>query len=276
MPVVVKDISHFYRKGEPDEVMALSSVSLTINDGDFVLLAGRNGSGKSTLLQCMAGFVKPTTGTIHIDGKSADRSRDIVSFAIQFPERALFEKTLYEDIAFGPRNLGLDKDAVHGRVLNALKSVGLDEELFSKSPHALSHGQKRLAALAGVIATRPKYLLLDEPTAGLDRRGRERVLQLLADLNRSGMTIVISSHGLGHILEHCNRVLVLDSGHIIVDSKPEDLLKIKGLESMGLKLSNIVLIARRLEQYGIRTCGITNPEKLADHIYAKVSMRFDQ
>ena len=265
MPVSLSHVSHAYRRGEPDEIRALENISLSIGDGEFTLILGRNGSGKSTLLQSMAGLLKPGQGSVTIDGSKPAVSRDSVAYAIQFPERALFEQTLYDDIAFGLHNRGVKEPEVKSQVLTAMDAVGLGRELLWTSPRELSHGQKRLAALAGIIAGKPKYLFLDEPTAGLDAAGRERVLKVLTDLISSGTTIVVASHDLAHFLDQTWRIIILDKGQIAGDLNPENLISMESLESMGLALPYSLKVARMLAKKGIVVKDLS-PDTLADGI----------
>lgn len=265
MPVSLTGVSYFYGKGEPDETWALRDVSISIGEGEFTVIAGRNGSGKSTLIHCMSGLVKPSKGKVAIDGRDAAASRSLIALAIQFPERALFGHTLYDDMAFGLRNRGMDEKQIKGRVDHAVETVGLDKELSSISPLELSHGQKRLAALAGIIVTGPKYLFLDEPTAGLDAPARERVLKVLTELNRDGMTIVIASHDLSHILGVCRRIIILDDGGVAADCPPTGLISLPCLESMGLALPYPLKVARELWRRGVQVDDLS-PETLAEGI----------
>ncbi len=265
MPISLTEVSHLYRKGEPDETWALRNVSLSIVEKDFAVIAGRNGSGKSTLLHCMSGLVKPSRGRVAIDGNDSAASRSLIALAVQFPERALFGHTLYDDVAFGLRNRGMDEKQIRVRADRAVETVGLDKELLSISPGDLSQGQKRLAALAGILVTEPKYLFLDEPTAGLDAPGRGRVLKLLSELNHRGTTIVVASHDLMHILGVCRRIIILDGGGIAADCQPKELVSLKNLESMGLALPYQLKVARELGRHGVQVDDLS-PEKLAEGI----------
>lgn len=265
MPVSLTGVSRLYRKGEPDETCAFRDISLSIPEKEFTVIAGRNGSGKSTLLHCMSGLMKPSRGTVTIDGKDAAASRSLVALAIQFPERALFGQRLYDDLAFGLRNRGMDEKQILDRVDLALETVGLDKELSGISPRELSQGQKRLAALAGIIVMRPKYLFLDEPTAGLDATGRERVLKILEHLNREGTTITVASHDLTHILGVCRRIIIMDGGGVSADCQPQDLVSLNCLESMGLALPYQLKVARELWRRGVQVENLS-PEKLAEGI----------
>jgi len=263
MKLTAEDVCHVYSRGEPDEVKALMIKQMKIEDGEFVVIAGNSGSGKSTLLRCLSGLMKPTLGKISIDGIEARRSRGLVGLAVQFPERALFEKTLFDDVAFGLRNRGFDESEVQKKVLEALNLVGLDEALLESRPRFMSQGQKRLAALAGVIALKPKYLFLDEPTAGLDMTGRHKVLKALAGLNREDMAIIVASHNLAHFTGALSRLVVLESGMIKFDGNPDGLLSMEGLESLGLALPPSLVCARELIKHGIEAEWDAGPEKIA-------------
>jgi energy-coupling factor transport system ATP-binding protein len=208
--------------------------------------------------------MKPTSGKMSIDGIEARRSRDIVGLAVQFPERALFEKTLFDDVAFGLRNRGFDESEVRQKALEAINMVGLDEALLESPPRSMSQGQKRLAALAGVIAIQPKYLFLDEPTVGLDMAGRHKVVKALAGLNREGMAIVVASHNLAHFAGALNRLVVLESGMIKFDGMPDGLVSMEGLEALGLALPPSLVCARELRKHGVEAEWDARPEKIAE------------
>jgi energy-coupling factor transport system ATP-binding protein len=266
LPVIATGVSHVYRRGEPQEARALDHVDIVIETGEFVLITGAAGSGKTTLLQSLCGLQWPAEGHITIDGIEASKARGAAAMAIQFPERALFASTVYDDLAFGPLNMGLKKDGARERVLEAAGAVGLSEELLSSGPGTLSHGQRRLAALAGVIAVKPRYLFLDEPTAGLDPRVRSRVIRALVELNRAGMAIVVASHDLEHFLGVCGRLVVLEHGRIVIDGKPDELVTMEGIESMGLALPPSVAAARWLRRRGVAVQWDVSPEELAGHL----------
>ena len=264
MALMVENLCQVYSRGEPDEVKALSIEKIKIEPGEFVVIAGNSGSGKSTLLRCLAGLMKPTSGKISIDGVEARKTRDRIGLAVQSPERALFEKTLYDDVAFGLRNRGYSDSETCVKARGAIRKVGLDEDLLTCSPRSLSHGQKRLAALAGVIALKPPYLFLDEPTAGLDTCGRHRVIDALARLNRDDMTIVAASHNMAHFSEVVSRLVILASGKIWFDGKPDGLVSVEGLESLGLSLPPSLTYARKLVKRDIAVKWDAKPEKLAE------------
>jgi energy-coupling factor transport system ATP-binding protein len=266
MPLIAEGVGHTYRRGEPEGARALDGVDITVERGELVLVSGAAGSGKSTLLQCLSGLVRPTEGRVTVDGADVSKARGVLAMSIQFPERALFASTVYDDVAFGPANLGLPAEEVEARVADAMERLGLGAELSGADPRALSHGQRRLAALACVLAAGPEYLLLDEPTAGLDSRGRERVLTALAELSRSGTAVVVASHDLGHFLGACTRLVVLDRGRMAFDGAPEGLLTLEGVESMGLALPPSAAAARWLRGRGIEAQWNLGPEELAGHL----------
>lgn len=266
MPLTAMGVSHVYRRGEPGEIRALEGIDLSVERGEFVLITGAAGSGKSTLLQCLSGLMRPAEGRVTIDGVDASKARGIIAMAIQFPERALFASTVYDDIAFGPKNMGMGKSEVDERVREAAGVAGVDERLLGNDPGALSHGQRRLVAMAGVIAVKPGYLLLDEPTAGLDSRGKERVICALKELSRSGTAVVVASHDLGHFLGACSRLIALDHGRIAVDGKPDALVAREGVEAMGLALPPSVAAARWLKGRGVNVHWDISPEELAGHL----------
>ncbi len=264
MPLTAKGVGHVYRRGEPGETRALEDVSLTIGQGEFVLVAGANGSGKTTLLQCLSGLLRPTSGRVEIDGANAVKARGTAALSIQFPERALFAPTVYEDVAFGPANMGNKKEEARERALEAIRRVGLSEELLTSNPWALSHGQRRLAALAGAIAVGPRYLFLDEPTAGLDPMGKRHVVRTLTELNKDGMAIIVASHDLGHLLGTCGRIVVLHNERIAIDGRPDELVSNDGAGSMGLALPPSVRAARWLRLRGFHAPWDVSPEALIE------------
>ena len=266
MTLIARDLRQVYARGEPDETLALDVKALRLEDGEFVVIAGNSGSGKSTLLRCLAGLLDPTSGEIAIDGVDVRKRRGLIGLAVQFPERALFGKTLYDDVAFGLRNKGLDEDDVRRGVLSAIDLVGLDEGLLASPPRSMSQGQKRLASLAGAIAQGPKYLFLDEPTAGLDPGGRRKVIEALACLNRDGMAIVAASHNMAHFSRALGRLVILESGEIKFDGNPDGLVSMEGLETMGLALPPSLACARELMRQGISVEWDAGPEKIAESL----------
>ena len=258
MPIVLEELSHVYMEGSPFESVALDKVSLTIEDGEFVGLIGHTGSGKSTLVQHLNGLLKPTSGKITVDGLDlSDKETDMrevrrrVGLVFQYPEYQLFEETVRKDIAFGPGNLGINGEDLEARVRSAAAQVGLEEELLDKSPFELSGGQKRRVAIAGVLAMQPKVLVLDEPTAGLDPKGREELIDLMRSLNASGVTLVMVSHSMNDVARLCSRVLVMNHGRLALSGSAGEVFSHgKELKEMGLGLPAGARLAALLRAQG--------------------------
>lgn len=258
MPIVLEELSHVYMEGSPFESVALDKVSLTIEDGEFVGLIGHTGSGKSTLVQHLNGLLKPTSGKITVDGLDlSDKETDMrevrrrVGLVFQYPEYQLFEETVRKDIAFGPGNLGINGEDLEARVCSAAAQVGLEEELLDKSPFELSGGQKRRVAIAGVLAMQPKVLVLDEPTAGLDPKGREELIDLMRSLNASGVTLVMVSHSMNDVARLCSRVLVMNHGRLALSGSAGEVFSHgKELKEMGLGLPDGARLAALLRAQG--------------------------
>lgn len=242
MSIELEHVSYIYNRGTPAEWQALRDVSLTIRPGEFVGLIGATGSGKSTLVQHMNGLLRPTSGRVRVFGMdTSDRRTDLtrvrqrVGLVFQYPEHQLFAATVAEELAYGPTNLGLPPAEVQRRVRWALRAVGLGEELLTRSPFSLSGGQARRVALAGVLAMRPDVLVLDEPAAGLDPLGRREILDLIRNLHREGMTIVLVSHSMEDVAELATRVVVLDQGRVVMDGPPRVLFRRhRELAALGL------------------------------------------
>ena len=260
MPIVIEHLNYVYMSGGPYETHALDDVSLTIGDGEFVGLIGHTGSGKSTLVQHLNGLLLPSSGKITVDGldiadKATDRRaiRRKVGLVFQYPENQLFEETVEKDIAFGPRNLGLDEAEIDRRVKDAMRKVALDyDALHERSVFELSGGQMRRVAIAGVLAMEPRTLVLDEPCAGLDPRGREEILGLIRDLHRdTGATIVMVSHSMDDVASLAERVIVMNHGKVAMDGAPRDVFS-RGAElrAIGLDVPQAVLLADRLRERG--------------------------
>ncbi|MBQ5749521.1 MAG: energy-coupling factor transporter ATPase, partial [Oscillospiraceae bacterium] len=231
-PIIeVQNLSHLYSPGTPFEHTALHDVSFTVGKGEFLGLIGHTGSGKSTLIQHLNGLLKPTEGKILFDGediwKSPAFTRQIrfrVGLVFQYPEYQLFEETVYRDIAFGPKNMGLSEDEIRERVLRAAGFVGIREEELEKSPFDLSGGQKRRAAIAGVIAMKPDVLILDEPTAGLDPAGREAILQNIRDYQKAqNATVIMVSHSMEEIASNVDRLIVMSGGTSVMSGTPHEI-----------------------------------------------------
>ncbi|MCQ2542249.1 MAG: energy-coupling factor transporter ATPase [Lachnospiraceae bacterium] len=260
MQLIVDHLSLQYNKGLSTEVKALDDVNLVINEGDFIGLLGHTGSGKSTLVQLLTALLEPTSGTIYFEGedvfdKSYDRRklRSKVGLVFQYPEHQLFEENVFEDVCFGPRNLGLDRKSVELRAYEALKKVGMPDELFYQSPFDMSGGQKRKAAIAGVLAMKPEILILDEPTAGLDPQGRDEILGLLRKMHdEDGITIILVSHSMEDVANYVNRIVVLDSGKLLYDDKPRAVFaNYKKLEEIGLSAPKVTYVMDALRASGI-------------------------
>ncbi len=243
---------------DPDAIWALREISFTVEDGEFLGVCGHTGSGKSTLIQHMNGLVHPAEGRVLFDGEDmadkavAARMRTNCGMVFQYPEHQLFAETVYEDVAFGPRNMGLSADDVDARVREGLSSVGLDfEELREKSPFELSGGQQRRVAFAGVLAMRPKVLVLDEPVAGLDPKARREFLALIKGLHETGLTVVMVSHSMEDLAELCDRVLVLSEGRKLLLGTPDEVFaNAELLKSVGLAVPAPQALALRLRERG--------------------------
>ena len=260
MPIKIENLTHIYMKGTPFEKIALDNVSIEIKDGEFIALIGHTGSGKSTLIQHINGLLKPSLGKITVDDvnitakgvKLAD-IRKRVGLVFQYPEYQLFEETIEKDIAFGPKNLGLDDEEIVKRVKRAMNIVGLDYETYKdKSPFELSGGQKRRVAIAGVVAMEPKVLILDEPTAGLDPKGRDDILGNIKELhNEYNMTIILVSHSMEDVAKLATRILVMDKGKCILNGTPSKIFKeVNTLESVGLGVPQVTSLVKRLREKG--------------------------
>ena len=255
-----ENLTYIYGEGTPFRKVALDNVNIDIEEGELVGIIGHTGSGKSTLIQHFNGLLKPTSGKVFVDGEElfADKSRlrDIrfkVGLVFQYPEYQLFEETVYRDIAFGPKNMGLSDDEIDRRVKETMRLVELKPELADKSPFELSGGQKRRVAIAGVMAMEPKVLILDEPTAGLDPRGRDRILRLIKDYHEEkGSTVMLVSHSMEDIAKTVSKILVMDDSNVYMYDTPEKVfVKARELDKMGLTVPQITRVFDRLKQSGI-------------------------
>ena len=266
LPVIEFDkVGHVYMEGSPFETVALNDINLKIQAKDFVGIIGHTGSGKTTLVQHINALLKPTSGKVIVKGvetstekRKLNDLRKTVGLVFQYPEYQLFEETVIKDVAYGPRNLGVDEHEIQKRVESALKKVGLDyEEEGKKSPFELSGGQKRRAAFAGVLAMEPDILILDEPTAGLDPQGRREVLELLKSLNASQeMTIIMISHYMDEIAYVCNKVLVMSEGRIVMYDEPKTVFKeYDKLVDLGLDVPYTLKLAEHMKKHGVNISG---------------------
>ena len=278
MPIELENLSYTYAKGTPIETAALQDVSLRIEDGEFVGLMGRTGCGKSTLISLIAGLLVPTAGRVLLDGKDInapdyDRAelRKTVGVVFQYPEYQLFETTVERDVAFGLRNLGLRKEETVERVRHALETTGLDfEKVRALSPLGLSGGEKRRVAIAGVLAAKPKLLILDEPVAGLDPLGREDFLALLDRLHADGTTILMISHNADALSEHAGRILALEGGRLIADRPAADFFAdAPFLSAHGLGTSTPARLAGLLRERGRDLGPVTRFDELIGALAAK-------
>jgi energy-coupling factor transport system ATP-binding protein len=261
MGIIIENLTYIYDVGTPFETTALRDISINIESGEFVGLIGHTGSGKSTLIQHLNGLVKPTSGKIIVNGiditdkkvKLAD-VRKKVGLVFQYPEYQLFEETVYKDIAFGPGNLGLEESEIDRRIRDAMDVVNLDFETYKdKSPFELSGGQKRRVAIAGVLAMEPEVLILDEPTAGLDPRGRDEILSQIKRLHHEKqMTVILVSHSMEDIAKLVNRIIVMHQGSIeLVGKNHEVFQQAERLEGIGLGLPQILYLVNALREKGI-------------------------
>lgn len=261
MPVEIKNLNHVYMKDTVFQHKALNDVSLTIEDGEFIGLIGHTGSGKSTLIQHLNALLKPSSGNIIIDGIDITQKgvalrkiRQTVGLVFQYPEHQLFEETVFKDVAFGPQNLGLPKEEIALRVKEALMLVGLDyDKLKDVSPFELSGGQKRRVAIAGVLAMKPKVLILDEPTAGLDPKGRDEILGEIKRLHQlQKITVVLVSHSMEDIANLVDRIIVMSKGKIVLTDTPRNVFKqAEMLKSIGLDVPQVTHLVNELNKKGL-------------------------
>lgn len=260
--ITVENLSYFHGKDTPYEIKALDGINLNIEKGVITGLIGHTGSGKSTLVQMFNGLLKPQEGRVLLDGENIwSKPKDIrkvrfrVGLVMQYPEYQLFEETIYKDIAYGPKNMGLDEKEIDERVREAAEFAGLDAGLLQKSPFDLSGGQKRRAAIAGIIAMRPELLVLDEPAAGLDPRGRNSVFDNIVKYQkRSGSTVLIVSHSMEDMARYCENLVVMSGGKIILEGKCREVFSHADLlESVGLDIPQITKLSLMLKERGIDT-----------------------
>lgn len=260
MPITIEHLTHTYGEDTTLAVKALDDITLTIPDGQFVGIIGHTGSGKSTLVQHLNGLLKGSSGHIIFDGQDIyakdyplKELRRMVGLVFQYPEHQLFEIDVFSDVCFGPKNLGLSEAEIKERATAALEAVSMPKELYNQSPFDLSGGQKRRAAIAGVLAMNPKVLILDEPTAGLDPQGRQEILDLIKKLQtESKMTILLVSHSMEDVAEYVDRILVMNHGRVAFDGTPKEVFShYKELEEMGLACPQVTYVMHDLKEKGL-------------------------
>ena len=277
MSIEVKNLTYIYDPGTPNEKMALQDVNLTIHKGEFIGIIGHTGSGKSTLIQHLNGLVKPTSGQVLCDeedifeepnvkskkqaralkGAKMKRVRQKVGLVFQYPEHQLFEMTVAKDIAFGPTNMGLPQEEIDKRVDEAMRMVGLKEKYKEKSPFELSGGRKRRVAIAGVLAMQPEYLILDEPTAGLDPKGRDDILSQIQKLQKEqGITVILVSHSMEDVAKYVDRIVAMGKGRVQFDGTPEEVFAHAAeLKNIGLGVPQVTDLGMQLKENGFDVPG---------------------
>lgn len=260
MSIKLEHINYVYGEGTAYEKHALKDINLEIPDGQFVGIIGHTGSGKSTLIQHLNGLIKATSGeiyyngeNIYADGYSMKELRSHVGLVFQYPEYQLFESDVLSDVCFGPKNLGLPEEEVKARSLEALHQVGLKEKHYDKSPFDLSGGQKRRVAIAGILAMHPEVLILDEPTAGLDPKGRDDILDQIQKLHKErGITVILVSHSMEDVAEYVDRILVMNRGKVMLDGTPKEVFShYRELEEVGLAAPQVTYILNSLREKGL-------------------------
>lgn len=260
MSIILDKIHYTYSAGTAYEIQALRDINLKIEDGQFIGIIGHTGSGKSTLIQHLNGLMKATSGTIYYNGEdiydkdyNLRQLRNKVGLVFQYPEHQLFEMTIFDDVCFGPMNQGLTKEEAGLRAFEALRSVGLKEELYDQSPFDLSGGQKRRVAIAGVLAMRPEVLILDEPTAGLDPKGRDEILDLISAMHEERkITIILVSHSMEDVAKYVERIIVMNQGEMMFDDAPHEVFKhYKELETIGLAAPQVTYLMNELREKGL-------------------------
>lgn len=259
MPIILDKVSHIYGEDTAMAVKALDNINLVIPDGQFIGLIGHTGSGKSTLVQHLNGLMKATSGNIYFNGEDIDAEdfnkkmlRSKVGLVFQYPEHQLFETDVFADVCFGPKNLGLSKKEIELRAYEALKLVGLEDDYFYQSPFDLSGGQKRRVAIAGVLAMKPEVLILDEPTAGLDPKGRDEILDQISKLKReTGITVLLVSHSMDDVARYVDRIIVMNKGSVMYDDEPREVFRhYQELEKIGLAAPQVTYIMKDLREHG--------------------------
>lgn len=259
MSILVNELNYIYSPGTAYEIQALKDVNLKIEDGEFIGIIGHTGSGKSTLIQHLNGLMRATSGGIYYNGQDIYEEdfdmralRSKVGLVFQYPEHQLFETTIFDDVSFGPKNQGLNKDQAGLRAFEALRSVGLPEELYYQSPFDLSGGQKRRVAIAGVLAMKPEVLILDEPTAGLDPKGRDEILDQIARMQEEQhITVLLVSHSMEDVANYVDRIIVMNQGQVMLDGVPREVFRhYKELEAIGLAAPQVTYLMHELQEKG--------------------------
>lgn len=276
MSIILDKVNYIYGQGTAYEMYALKDIDLEIKDGQFIGIIGHTGSGKSTLIQHLNGLLHATSGNIYYNGQdiyaegySMRTLRSKVGLVFQYPEHQLFETTILDDVCFGPMNQGLDKNAAQLRAFEALRSVGIPEELFDQSPFDLSGGQKRRVAIAGVLAMKPEVLILDEPTAGLDPKGRDEILDQVAELHaKQHITVILVSHSMEDVAKYVERIIVMNQGSVMYDDTPKQVFcYYKELEQVGLAAPQVTYLMHELQENGFPvSCDATTVEEAKQEI----------
>ncbi len=261
MSIKIENLYYTYLKDTPFQVEALSGINLEIKKGEFIGLAGHTGCGKSTLIQHFNGLLKPSSGKVFVDGTdifakkvNMQKIRALVGLLFQYPEHQLFEETVYEDIAFGPKNFGVPDKDIEGRVKHAMASAGMSfEELKDRSPFTLSGGEKRKTAIAGVLATEPEYIILDEPTAGLDPESRDNILAGIKELHtKYKKTVILVTHDMNQVALLCDRVFIMEKGRIVLQGNLNEVFsQVEALENYSLDIPQITRLMHRLKEKGL-------------------------
>ena len=258
--IILDHVSYCYSQDTAYQIQALKDINLTLKKGQFIGIIGHTGSGKSTLVQHLNGLLKATEGHIYVGGEDIyDNDYDMrklrgkVGLVFQYPEYQLFETTVFEDVCFGPKNQGLDKKEVELRAFEALRNVHFPEELFFQPPFDMSGGQKRRAAIAGVLAMKPDVLILDEPTAGLDPAGRDEILDLIAGMHRElGITVILVSHSMEDVAQYVERIIVMNQGSVMFDEEPKEVFRhYRELEQVGLAAPQVTYLMHDLQERGL-------------------------
>ena len=283
MSIQVRNLTHVYEPGMPTESVALEDVSFEIEDGQLVGIIGHTGSGKSTLVQHFNGLMKATAGVIYYNGEniyaegySMKNLRSKVGLVFQYPEHQLFEVDVLSDVCFGPKNQGLSREEAEARAKKALQMVGLKEKYYKQSPFELSGGQKRRVAIAGVLAMEPEVLILDEPTAGLDPKGRDEILEQLKRIHEERhITIILVSHSMEDVAKYVGRIIVMNQGEAMYDGTPKEVFShYKELETVGLAAPQVTYIMNALAEKGLSvSTGATTIEAAAEEIFGVLACR---